>query len=324
MRASRAGTLSRNREPEALSDVVVRDYDPYGQTVTGYRLGRISNRGQDRGVASWTGNSWIMILGEEFMPREQPRRDLGDLVDKVKTSSGPHLPPARAHFRSARDKYREETPPEAPFSRKLSAFLQTRVFDWVVNYLKFRFGPKHAFQTYAGTKENGIYPLAGDSHFRSTAAPDEPVRVSVAGDWATGTEESEQIAERIRDFLPHYTLHIGDVYYAGDKDEVETNCLGQAPRGSNRRGVEFPPGSIGSFAMNGNHEMYANGNGYFDVFLPVLGMRRSPGGKPAGQKASYFCLRYRLQFRGPADSGEAALVPAQLQIARCDRTVVAR
>jgi hypothetical protein len=225
------------------------------------------------------------------MPREQAPRHLGDLVDKVKTSSGPHLPPGRAYFRAATEGYQAEAPPDAPFSRKLSAFFRNRVFDWVFGYLKFRFGPKHAFQTYAGTGENGIYPLAGDSYFRDATPTDEPIRVGVAGDWATGTPESEEIAERIKDFQPHYTLHIGDVYYAGDRAEVEMNCLGRAPQGSNVRGVEFPTGSIGSFAMNGNHEMYANGNGYFDVFLPVLGMRTAPNAKPAGQKASYVCLR---------------------------------
>src|SRR5581483_5898249 len=42
----------------------------------------------------------------------------------------------------------------------------------------------------------------------------------------------------------------------------------------------------GSFALNGNHEMYANGAPYFTTFLESLGM--PPGG--AGQIASFFCL----------------------------------
>jgi hypothetical protein len=50
---------------------------------------------------------------------------------------------------------------------------------------------------------------------------------------------------------------------------------------------------VGSFALNGNHEMYALGKGYFDVFLPTLGIRTSPGLEPQGQRASFFALKNR-------------------------------
>ena len=66
-------------------------------------------------------------------------------------------------------------------------------------------------------------------------------------------------------------------------------------------------GSEGAFALNGNHEMYALGYGYFDHILPKLGVR----GSPRGQRASYFCLENdhwriialdtELQFRRRAD-----------------------
>ncbi len=44
----------------------------------------------------------------------------------------------------------------------------------------------------------------------------------------------------------------------------------------------------GSFALNGNHEMYANGGPYFTTFLSSLGMPAGPPGP--GQQASFFCL----------------------------------
>jgi hypothetical protein len=44
--------------------------------------------------------------------------------------------------------------------------------------------------------------------------------------------------------------------------------------------VSWPRGSRRSFALNGNHEMYARGKAYFDQLLPAL-----------GQQASYFALR---------------------------------
>jgi hypothetical protein len=44
--------------------------------------------------------------------------------------------------------------------------------------------------------------------------------------------------------------------------------------------VKWETGTKGSFALNGNHEMYACGDAYFDRFLREL-----------GQKASFFCLQ---------------------------------
>lgn len=115
------------------------------------------------------------------------------------------------------------------------------------------------------------------------------VRVAVAGDWGTGTEEAERVAEQMKRFKPHFTIHIGDVYYVGDPPEVNENCLGIRNPSNNYAPVTWPVGSQGSFAMNGNHEMYANGGGYFDLFLPRLGL--CEGGKMTGQQTSFFCLQ---------------------------------
>lgn len=90
-------------------------------------------------------------------------------------------------------------------------------------------------------------------------------------------------------FRPHFTIHLGDVYFVGDRDEVETNCLGKlAPNGA--PGITWPIGANGGFAMNGNHEMYANGDAYFDGFLK-LGVRTAAGAPPGQQKASFFRLQ---------------------------------
>jgi len=94
--------------------------------------------------------------------------------------------------------------------------------------------------------------------------------------------------------LPHYTIHLGDVYYVGVKDEVEENCLGQPDANHSFTPCLWPWGSVGSFALNGNHEMYALGEAYFEVFLPTLGLRPAPGVKPGGQKASFFCLENKF------------------------------
>lgn len=56
------------------------------------------------------------------------------------------------------------------------------------------------------------------------------------------------------------------------------------------QGVTWELETKGSFALNGNHEMYACGTAYFDRFLRELGVRDNEPGKPQGQKASFFCL----------------------------------
>ena len=90
----------------------------------------------------------------------------------------------------------------------------------------------------------------------------------------------------IEAWRPHYSIHLGDVYYVGDPAEVGANFLGIPNPRYQFAPCKWPLGSEGAFALNGNHEMYALGYGYFDHILPKLGVR----GSPHGQRASYFCL----------------------------------
>jgi len=117
---------------------------------------------------------------------------------------------------------------------------------------------------------------------------DTEVRIALAGDWATGTDEAHHIADLITAFDPHYSIHLGDVYYTGGHPEADENFLGVENPKNQYKACCWPPGSLGSFALNGNHEMYARGFAYFDLMLPQLGLMAN--GKPSGQKASFFCL----------------------------------
>lgn len=56
------------------------------------------------------------------------------------------------------------------------------------------------------------------------------IRIALAGDWATGTDEAHTISELIKAFKPHYTIHLGDVYYVGDPNEVDENFWESAIR----------------------------------------------------------------------------------------------
>jgi len=161
---------------------------------------------------------------------------------------------------------------------KLQAFFPQNIFPWIGSYLKFAFGRKHQFPSYPAAGDQGRYML-------KAADGGQVFKISIAGDWGTGTKEASDVAAGMKTFDPDYTIHLGDVYYVGDKDEINENCLGQ-PSGK-YQGVTWPKGKVGSFSMNGNHEMYANGNAYFDNFIPTLGI---PSSQDHRQLASFFCL----------------------------------
>jgi hypothetical protein len=156
------------------------------------------------------------------------------------------------------------------------------LWEWMRRYMAYEFNKKHFFPPHSASPQNAMYNLLDESGR-------EDVRLSVAGDWGTGTDEAESVAKEIKQFKPHFTIHIGDVYYVGDLTEINENCLGVKNPNNNYDPVIWPVGSLGSFALNGNHEMYANGNGYFELFLPRLGIRDGAG-KPQGQQTSFFCL----------------------------------
>jgi hypothetical protein len=98
------------------------------------------------------------------------------------------------------------------------------------------------------------------------------VRITMGADWGTGDASSKSIADWMRVRQPHITIHLGDVYYSGTPNEVRSNFL-----------ADWPMGTLGSYALNSNHEMYCGGHGYFGVTLKHPAFA-------ANQKASYFSL----------------------------------
>jgi hypothetical protein len=87
--------------------------------------------------------------------------------------------------------------------------------------------------------------------------PDQ-VTIAMAGDWGTGNFGAGPApAIKIKDVIPHsnpaYTIHLGDVYYAGTKGQ-ESDFLVKL----------WPAGAAGAFALNSNHEMYSGAKPYFN------------------------------------------------------------
>jgi Calcineurin-like phosphoesterase len=162
---------------------------------------------------------------------------------------------------------------------KLAAFLSKRLVKWIYEYLLYRVGPRHPFLTYDKSgADQGLYKLEGG----------DEIRIALAGDWGTGTDEAERVANLITAFKPHYAIHLGDVYFVGDPKEVDENFLGVKNPENDYEPCLWPSGSNGSFSLNGNHEMYARGMAYFDRMLPALGVIID--GVRHRQKASFFCL----------------------------------
>ena len=177
--------------------------------------------------------------------------------------------------------------PKPNVFQKLRTFAAADWRRWIADYVRHRIGRRHPFPAYAAEdRDRGVYPLRGDA-----GSDEEPVRIALAGDWGTGTDEAFRIAEIIKSRDPHYTIHLGDVYFVGDPAEVNENFLGVANPRHDYTPCTWPIGANGAFALNGNHEMYARGYGYFDLMLPALG--RKVDGRMQGQKASFFCLENR-------------------------------
>lgn len=118
----------------------------------------------------------------------------------------------------------------------------------------------------------------------------EPARVTLEGDarfflfsdWATGLPRPVLLSSKIRARLerdrtrPKHVIHLGDVYYAGWPWEAQDRALDPWP-------VPFnSPDLATSWDLNGNHDMYSGGEGYFKTLLADhrFQQQRSADGEP--------------------------------------------
>jgi hypothetical protein len=110
------------------------------------------------------------------------------------------------------------------------------------------------------------------SSFRYNLPPNAVV--ALFGDWGTGEPTAKRVMDQIRLKQPTHAIHLGDIYYSGTPNEVKERFLNIiADHGPS-------PSSCKYFSLNGNHDMYSGGYGYFDSVLAQF-----------GQDASYFNLR---------------------------------
>jgi len=82
-------------------------------------------------------------------------------------------------------------------------------------------------------------------------------RIALFADWGTGLYGAPAITKCIEGLdRCDVVLHLGDTYYSGENDEIRDRLIGNWP---NR-----PAGTINR-SLNGNHEMYSGGEGYFQA-----------------------------------------------------------
>jgi predicted phosphodiesterase len=102
-------------------------------------------------------------------------------------------------------------------------------------------------------------------------AMSDRVTVALVSDWGTGNADAAALAKQIALKRPDHVIHLGDVYYSGTPREMERNFLDVWRA--------HGPSQARYWALNGNHDMYSGGYGYFHHVLPAF-----------GQPASYFNL----------------------------------
>lgn len=112
-------------------------------------------------------------------------------------------------------------------------------------------------------------------------------RVVIVGDWGSGLPRAQTVARHMAEEVEKalaekreaHVIHLGDVYYSGTRGECERNVL--APGMWPVTAAQARAG-VTSWALNGNHDMYGGGYGYFETLLgdERFAAQRSKDGKP--------------------------------------------
>jgi hypothetical protein len=91
----------------------------------------------------------------------------------------------------------------------------------------------------------------------------------MVGDWGSGLPRAQRVAEHMRTEIEDalgqgrqvHVIHLGDVYYSGFAREYRNRFLRYWPVRANQANEVY------SWSLNGNHDMYSGGHGYFETLL---------------------------------------------------------
>jgi hypothetical protein len=225
-------------------------------------------------------------LRRDFVHRQLSRvlehlKGLGD--DHLETPEGDTVPPetVRAAREAIAASLRRETPPAADYySRSPVVNLVQSAFDEQSDEDRSRIegdeGPVVGIAT--SILKRLFRRRHGFVDTPARAALDARSRIVLISDWGSGRTDARHVAGQAKQYLdggvPTHLVHLGDTYYSGTEDEAQRNVLDEWPVDP------AAAGTIRSWALNGNHDMYSGGHGLFDVTLadPRFALQRVEGG----------------------------------------------
>jgi hypothetical protein len=193
-----------------------------------------------------------------------------------------------------------DVPPAAHLARTDIAVSERELEPAAVDFLEGRAGLAGRWLTKYGERDVRFLTwgaaakvaawLGGKHPFTPTAAPSFSIgdrdRVLMVGDWGSGIPRALQVATAMRSSLEQalgegrrcHVIHLGDVYYTGQPDEYKKRFLDPWPVRSHDSAEK-----TSSWCLNGNHDMYSGGYGYFDTVLGDSRFARQ-------SDSSFFCL----------------------------------
>lgn len=169
--------------------------------------------------------------------------------------------------------------------------LLARIVHYVEGLLHpMRFGPEDSEWVTEIAKATLERLAEGNHPFNRESARHEigdEARVVLVGDWGSGLPRAQEVAKHMAEEVSTalaagreaHVIHLGDVYYSGTRRECERNVL--AP-GMWPVSVAQARAGVTSWSLNGNHDMYSGGFGYFETLLgdERFSAQRSVDGKP--------------------------------------------
>jgi predicted phosphodiesterase len=196
---------------------------------------------------------------EDWVERERTIVEAVEAVPPIDSQQGPEFVPSHATlalFQSAMNEHLDDVSGQGfqPSDIKWLSVLYQR--------LRAQVRGKVAFVQHTGVDD-----------FRFTLG--ERSTVALVSDWGTGNAHAAAVASQISHRDPDHVIHLGDVYYSGTPREMRSNFLDMW-RVSGPRRARY-------WALNGNHDMYSGGYGFFEHVLPAF-----------KQPSSYFNLQNRF------------------------------
>jgi hypothetical protein len=122
---------------------------------------------------------------------------------------------------------------------------------------------------------------------------DSRARLVLFSDWGTGMADAAgKVVQQARAYVDDadrevHVVHLGDTYYSGTEFEARRHILDLWPVSAQQSG------RVGSWALNGNHDMYSGGHGYFAT---TLGDPRFARQQAEGRPTSWFHLKGRERW----------------------------